>query len=333
MYTRKRLLWPDVLRAIALYCVVLAHLGSFSQQISLFCFGFVMQLFFFISGLFASHYSKMSFGNLIKKLTVRLLVPHVIISAVNIAYAAYKNISGWQDSILQCVLAIRNHVLYSTLWFLPCLFVMTVAYWWLSRLIRPAILRLLLCAAISLAFRIFKEPSQWIWSADSAMMFIFYYALGDLSMPFLRDVSSEGGYWKKALFGTAAVLCLVPTVLSYFLYNSAEPSLVGHPMNTLDMMIFMFFCSAATIISLTGLSMLIQKSRLLQSIGQSTLYLFGTQGISADVFSWALWQMGITWIPRYGWQTLFLGAGRLLFSYLLIAVPINAVLKAIRSRN
>lgn len=327
---KKRLLWPDVLRALALYCVILAHLGSFSQKISLFCFGFVMQLFFFISGLFASHYSKMSLDKLIKKLAVHLLIPHIIISAANIAYAAYKGISGWQDSILQCVLAIRNKILYSTLWFLPCLFVMIVVYWWLSRLIRPALLRLLFCMVLSLAFRIFKEPSQWIWSADTAMMYMFYYALGDFMMPFLKDVSSEGGYLKKTLFGSAAVLCLIPTVISYFLYNSAEPSLLGHHMNTLDMMIFMFFCSSATIMSMVGLSMLLQKAALLQNIGKSTLYLFGTQGITADLFTWLLWQLGITWIPRFGWQTLFIGAARLLFSYLIIAVPINTFLKMMK---
>ena len=327
---KKRLLWPDVLRALALYSVVLAHLGSFSQQISLFCFGYVMQLFFFISGMFASHYSKMSLDKLVKRLAVHLLIPHVIISAVNIAYAAYKGIAGWKDSIIQCVLAIRNKILYSTLWFLPCLFVMIVVYWWLSRLVRPAILRLLICMAVSLAFRIFKEPSQWIWSADTAMMFLFYYALGDFMFPFLKDVSSSGGYWKKVLFGTVSILCLIPTAVSYYLYNTSEPSLFGHPMNTLDMMIFVFFCSAATIFSLVGLSMLLQRATLLQSIGRSTLYLFGTQGIAADIFSWVLWQMGITWIPRFGWQTLFLGAGRLLFSYLVIAVPINAILKMLK---
>ena len=327
---KKRLLWPDVLRALALYCVILAHLGSFSQKISLFCFGFVMQLFFFISGLFASHYSKMSLGKLIKKLAVHLLIPHIIISAANIAYAAYKGISGWQDSILQCVLAIRNKILYSTLWFLPCLFVMIVVYWWLSRLIRPALLRLLFCMALSLAFRIFKEPSQWIWSADIAMMYMFYYALGDFMMPLLKDVTSEGGYLKKILFGSAAVLCLIPTAMSYYLYNSAEPSLFGHPMSTLDMMIFMFFCSIATIMSMVGLSMLLQKAALLQKIGRSTLYLFGTQGITADLFTWLLWQLGITWIPRFGWQTLFIGAARLLFSYLIIAVPVNAFIKMLK---
>ena len=327
---KKRLLWPDVLRALALYCVVLSHLGSFSQQISLFCFGFVMQLFFFISGMFASHYSKMSLDKLVQKLAVHLLIPHVIISAVNIAYAAYKGISGWRESIMQCVLAIRNKILYSTLWFLPCLFVMIVVYWWLSRLIRPAILRLLLCMAVSLAFRIFKEPSQWIWSADTAMMFLFYYALGDFMFPFLKDVSSSGGYWKKVFFGTVAILCLIPTAVSYYLYNTAEPSLLGHPMNTLDMMIFVFFCSVATIMSMVGLAMLLQKVTLLQNIGKSTLYLFGTQGIAADLFTWVLWQIGITWIPRIGWQTLFVGAARLLFSYLVIAVPVNAIIKLLK---
>ena len=80
---------------------------------------------------------------------------------------------------------------------------------------------------------------------------------------------------------------------------------------------------------MVGLSMLLQRSTLLQNIGKSTLYLFGTQGIAADLFTWVLWQIGITWIPRFGWQTLFVGVARLLFSYLVIAVPINALMKMI----
>ena len=103
-------------------------------------------------------------------------------------------------------------------------------------------------------------------------------------------------------------------------------------MNTLDMMIFMFFCSITTIMSFVGLSMLLQEATLLQNIGRSTLYLFGTQGIAADLFTWVLWQIGITWIPRFGWQTLFIGAARLLFSYLVIAVPVNALIKLFKKR-
>lgn len=331
---KKRLLWPDVLRALALYAVVLAHLGSFSQRISLFCFGFVMQLFFFISGLFASSYTKLQFGKLIPKLALHLLVPHVIICAVNIAYAAYKGIAGWKDSILQCVLAIRNKILYSTLWFLPCLFVMIVIYWCLSQVIRSALLRLLLCAALSLAFRIFKEPSQWIWSADTAMMYLFYFCLGDVMYPFLKDIpSSSGAIWKKILFGAVSILCLVPTAVSYKVYNTSEPVLMGHAMSILDLMIFMFVVSALTIFVFVGVSFLLQNVKLLQNIGKSTIILFGTQGIAADIFSWLLWQVGITWIPRYGWQTLFIGAARLIFSHLIFAVPINAVLNGIRQKH
>ena len=331
MYTKKRLPWPDVLRALALYAVVMAHLGSFSQRISLFCFGFVMQLFFFISGLFAKTYTKLEFGPMVRKAALHLLIPHVILSAVNIAYAAYKRIPGWQDSILQCVLAIRNRILYSTLWFLPCLFVMIVVYWCLCRLVRPALLRLILCAAVSLCFRIFKEPSQWFWSADTAMMYIFYFSLGDCMFPFLKDIpSSSGAVWKKILFGAVSVLSLIPTVVSYYVYNSTDPVLFGRHLNTLDLMIFMFVVSVFTIFVFVGLSFILQKARLLQDLGKSTILLFGTQGIAADLFSWVLWQVGITWIPRYGWQALIIGAARLLFSYLIFAVPFNAVKKALK---
>ena len=319
----RRIAWPDVLRALALYSVILAHLGPYSQRVSLFCFGYVMQLFFFVSGLFAASYKKLDFAELIKKLFLHLLIPHVLLSAINIAYAAYRRIPNWKDGIMQCVLAIRNKIMFPTLWYLPCLIVMIFAYWCLCKLIKNQYLRLLICLAISLAFRIFKEPSQWFWSSDSAMMFIFFFALGDVLMPVLKAVPLSGTpLWKKILFLIVVVLCLVPAVFSYYVFNTQGPVLFGRVMNIRDIQIFTFVSSVATTLVLTGVSYLLQKVDALRMIGRSSILLFAIQGPATDLFTWVLWQIGVTWIPRYDWQVLFLGAARLLFSCYVFAVPV-----------
>ena len=319
----KRIKWADVLRAFALYSVILAHLGSFSQRISLFCFGYVMQLFFFVSGLFASSYRKLDFPALLKKLIVHLLVPHIILSAVNIAYAAFRRIPNWQNGIMQCVLAIRNKIMFPVLWYLPCLIVMTLVYWCLCRIIRNDMLRLVLCLAVSMAFRIFKEPSQWFWSSDSAMMFLFYYALGDILMPVLKKIpASDTPVWKKILAGLVALLCLFPVIKSYEIYNSETPVLFDRILSVRDVQIFTFVSSTAAILLFVALSYLTQNSEMLQTIGRRSMLLFAIQGPSVDLFNWLLWQIGVTWIPRFDWQVLFLGAARLIFSCFVFGGPV-----------
>ena len=323
----ERLAWPDALRAIAMYGVFLAHLGSLSAKISVFCFGFVMQLFFFVCGLFAARCAELGFVSLLKKLVRNLLLPYLVLAAMNLVYAALKHVPNLGLCALQCLLAIRNRIFIPGLWFIPCLIVMTLAYWGLSRLLRRPIARLAVCLVVSLAFRLLKETSEWFWSADSAMLFLFYYALGDLSMPVLRRVTFRSlTAPQKAGFLSAAGLSLAVTVFSYFLYNAGEAKPLGLVFSDTEMRLFTFAASTTTVFLCVVVSRLLQRVRILRTIGQNTLVLSGTQTLASDFCFQLMWFTGIIWTVRSDWQTLVYGAAQLLFSCYFVAIPLKKVL-------
>ncbi len=322
-----RLGWPDVLRALAMYGVFLAHLGALSAKISVFCFGFVMQLFFFVCGLFAARYAAIGFLPLLKRLARHLLLPYAVLAGMNLLYAAIKQVPNLGLCALQCLLAIRNRIFIPGLWFIPCLIVTTLAYWGLTRLLRKPIARLAVCLAISLAFRLFKETSEWFWSADSAMLFFFYYALGDVSMPVLRRVTFRGlSAPRKAGFFCASALCLAVTGFSYFLYNAGEAKPFGLVFSDTGLRLFTFAASTATVFLCVIAARLLQNVRILQVIGQNTLAISGTQTITSDFCFQLLWLIGVIWTVRSDWQTLVYGAAQLLFSCYVVAVPLKRLL-------
>lgn len=323
----RRVLWADVLRAFALYAVYLAHRGTLSSYISSFCFGFVMQLFFFVSGLFASHYRELPLPKLIKKLALGMLVPHIALCLINLGWYAMRRNPGVGKVALECLFAIRGQMRFSALWFLPCLIVMTLLYALICRIVKKPAPRLILCLILSLGMRIFKETSQWFWSADSAFLFLFYYACGDLLMPYLsrielKKLSPKG--WLK--LGLVTAPCLALTVYSFFLHNMGEKAVFGIPYSDNALRIFVFIASAAAIEVLFVLSLLLQRSRLLQNIGKNTLISFAIQGIGSEILFLALWYLGISWTTWADWQVLFYGAAELCFTVFCLAIPLKKLL-------
>ncbi|MEA4911592.1 MAG: acyltransferase family protein [Oscillospiraceae bacterium] len=328
-----RLAWPDVLRALAVYSVLLAHLGVYSAYVSMFCFGYVIQLFFFVSGLFACVHDGQSLPTLAKWLIRRLLIPYIFLCAVNMLFYGLRSGLSLQKMLLECVLAIRNRLFAPTLWFVPCLIVMTCVYYGLKRLLKNRRLLLAVCCAISLAFLLFKETSQWFWSADSALMFLFYYALGDCAMPFLRRV--DASYVRsltpgKKLAGSFyLVLCAALSVLLY-LFVSPTPQL-DITLSDTTLKLFIFFACLGVISLLIVLSMLLQRSELLRAIGRATLPISLAQSLCSWLFFNVCWLLGITWQIWKDYQVLFYGAALLLFSYYSFALPLRSARKAVLS--
>ena len=77
----KRETWIDFLRGTGIILVMLGHCWPpFSKQI----YGFHMPLFFLLSGYLFSHYEKLCFKDLIKKLAVRLLIPYYVLCPVGL---------------------------------------------------------------------------------------------------------------------------------------------------------------------------------------------------------------------------------------------------------
>ena len=321
--SNSRINWADVLRAFAVYCVILAHLGTYSQPISLFCFGFIMQLFFFISGLFARSYTKLGFFECVGRILYKILLPHVFLCALNILYAVARNRAGWESMILECALAIRGRMQLSVMWFLPCYAVVCLLYWLLAALVRDRTVRLIICLVVSVLSRIFLEGVAWFWSANTALMLLFYYAMGDAMLPTLVRIN-----YPKCSFGYlmgTTLLGLVGVGVGYVAYNAynRQPIGIGNfVFSTIGVQLFTFVAAIFIIFALLVLAQLFQNLPLLQTIGKCTIATYALNGIGSDLMFWLFWNLGITWIPRNDAQVLAFGFGQCIFTTFVLSYPL-----------
>ena len=316
----------DVLRALAMLSVILSHAGSLSQRISMFCICFSVQLFFFISGLFASHGFEKDFKTMLVRVAKGYLVPHVVLSVINLISASKSYPDLWGYAPLQCFMAIRGQMLIAVLWFLPCLALTTLFYWALAKLFRKPVVRLVVCLVISLCFRIFKETSQWFWSFDSGLMFLFYYSLGDVLMPAFTGFSFRKlSVGRRLSVVSGLALCLALTVYSWFVYNTVEPSIFGLPYGLNTARIFTFAASASTIMVMCAVAYVLENVRFLAIAGRYTVLTFALNGIGETLMGRIMWTLGISWMVRTDWQTVPLCFARMLFTTFFISIPLYYV--------
>lgn len=154
--------------------------------------GFHIPLFFMLSGMCFNPDKYSTLGELIKRRVKTLLVPYVVFSVVTwMVYVAgvlvlhNDTIENCWYYLLQTVLAqgsdgyLKHNV---ALWFVPCLFVVNVLYYLVSRL--ADIYNIFICllcatAGVMMSSR-YYDFTFLPWSIDSALVAMPFFAFGNL---------------------------------------------------------------------------------------------------------------------------------------------------------
>lgn len=218
----------DVAKGIGIILVVFAHV-NYTHELLVFIYSFHMPLFFLISGMLFQKEKYPKFGEFVKRRFKGLMVPYVIYEMASICclYAAERIYGNWQlfdvskekylEYIYQIVISnwSRVHV-NQPLWFLPCLFLVEIIYFFLVKL-RPVI-RVPVCAGLvtvgwilesgMLAFDNFLLP----WSLDSALVALGFYATGNLLAPYIKRT-----ILKIKKYRYKSVLCVELSILIFMI--------------------------------------------------------------------------------------------------------------------
>ena len=218
---KNRIAWVDLLKLAGILAVFCGHLhfGEGTDLLYQFVFLYHVPLFFFAAGIFADRLETVTFREAVLKKGRQLLLPYsffVLLSMTVIVLTDSVDFITCLKYGKQFVWGIRNQMPAPALWFFPCLFVMSVCFDLLRRLLKRK--GLLTIAALFLYFlsvSVFPhnpgvEPS-WFFNVDSACYYMIYYALGYSFGGLLKKEVICRKKWEKflALAGTMLLACYV----------------------------------------------------------------------------------------------------------------------------
>jgi len=158
-----------------------------------FVYAFHIPLFFFMSGMVFRSNRYASFGDFLKRKWQTLLKPYIIFSFATwilwalYSYLTHAEVDSYWMPLLQTFIAqgsggfLEHNV---PLWFVSCLFVVEVMYWFVSRLKDGTCFAVsVLCALLGyvLVYHCkFWDFKLMPWSIDVALMALVFYATGNL---------------------------------------------------------------------------------------------------------------------------------------------------------
>ena len=141
--SKKRYDWVDALKALGIFAIYLGHFGKAGGKFYLFVFEYHVPLFFFASGLFAASSKAKSIWEYTRDKFVRIMLPYFAFSMIHLVFTAVQydyNAHQTTDALWKILWGIRNKTPAAPLWFLPCMFVLSVLFFVLKKLLRYDVL-------------------------------------------------------------------------------------------------------------------------------------------------------------------------------------------------
>lgn len=226
---KQRFDYVDIAKGLGMLMVVWGHimLAGFSFYL---VYAVDIPLFFFLAGMMFKNGKYATLTQLVKSRAKSLLLPYVVFSFLTwLVWVAYNYVFGAEvDSyfapLLQTFIAQGSggYLVHNVpLWFVTCLFVIEVAYYFVGKL-KPVlnILVSLLCAVIgyfmlnnNLSFDFTKLP----WNIEAAMSALLFYSAGNLfagrfGLNYVPDFckTKKAVAWLGVVIITAVVVIAAP---------------------------------------------------------------------------------------------------------------------------
>lgn len=293
----ERIKWLDVLKFIGIVEIVFGHLGINNTMLGTFVWTHHVPLFFFAAGAVVSH-EPVPFKELFLKKSKTLLLPWIFFALLSITvYALLYNIGARQTLELLLIVVngcIRNAFFAHSLWFLTCLFVICFVFELLKRM-KHNILILLFCfilfliSELVLPIRPIVQPTM-VWNLDSAMYYIIYYAIGYISFPYINKLlEKQNSRIVRSVYFFSEFLAILFCAAVFFGHNPLT-KLRSNPF--LDSIVTLI-TSLIIIWALIFISYVFRNIKLLNIVGQNTLYICGNEFITKTMITSILTSFGI----------------------------------------
>lgn len=285
-----RLPWIDTLKAIGVTLVILGHTVGVPPLVLQVIFASHIPLFFWMSGLVGTGKVRLlPFRDYLRERAHRRLLPYLAVAMGSylLWVLLLRHFGTRQAAAIPWYIPLVG-ILYGSdtrdflapnvvLWFFPCLLVTEIFFYFLARL--PS--RLALGGALMVSSLLgFVAPTflPWRlpWGLELALTAVVFYGIGYLCQPYLVSFHlSTGKRW----------LLLLSSLILYVagaLYNRPVAFIIGNYGGNYGA----FYVAAfAGILFWSLWAQILQRSRLLQVIGQQTLVLFSLHLLVFPLFT------------------------------------------------
>lgn len=253
-----RIEYVDIAKGLGMLAVIWGHImhGDWTYQL---VYAFDIPLFFFLSGMVFRPEKYNSLVVFIKRRIKTLLIPYVMFSFltwlfwVAYNYAFHSKPDSWISPLLQTFIAQGSTGYFehnAPLWFVSCLFVVEIAYYFISKLDDKFNLGLCLCMAI--IGRILIIPNAFYdftalpWNIESACSALAFYALGNLfARRFVSTAKLE--FVKSAPIKSSILVVLLTLLLLLMALFNGEVSLGSNHLGNSTVIYYMAgLCGAAS---------------------------------------------------------------------------------------
>lgn len=280
---QNRIKYLDIAKFIGIFCIFLGHFGSSAGYAYEFVFNFHVPLFFFLSGCTESLSSDITWHKYILKNIKNILIPFYLFAIISVVIQCiftntYTGIP--QDLIHILKGCIRNHFFAGGLWFLTCLFVIKIVFYFLRKLLKLKVLLLIVGFVFYLIAQLVITPKPIVnphmpYNIDSACYYIVFYALGYCCFGIIDSFLAFDNVLKKVLGGTIGAIAFAFSAALFFGKNL----FYFFGVNTI---LYLISCLLSPIIVIT---LILIVSRFLESvdvfvkIGENTLFMCGSEHI------------------------------------------------------
>jgi len=280
----KRIEWVDVLKFIGIFIIYFWHLGEGIGKSYQFILLFHVPLFFFLSGCMESVQEEINFFPYVWKKVKRILLPFFFFAFLSMFLVICYEQCGPELTglmIKQILLGgMRNRIFAYSLWFLTCLFAMSVLFQLIKRLKRRCFIlgAGVVLYVITARFMPYK-PNMFPllpYNVDCALYYMIYYCTGYCMFPKLQEFLQSGGEkkgFRNKILTAAGVIGGVYAV-SFFFGKDVLAVILKVPV----LRIFHPYLVAMILILWNvAIAFCLQRFRILQQLGRESLYLCGNE--------------------------------------------------------
>lgn len=280
----KRIDWVDVLKCIGIFIIYFWHLGEGMGKSYEFLLRFHVPLFFFLSGCMESLQKETGFSSYVWRKVKNILIPFFFFAFFSMLLVICYEQCGLSLiglMVKQILLGgMRNRIFAYSLWFLTCLFVMSIFFQLIKKLKRRSFIFItgMVLYVVTARFLPYKPDMFPLlpYNADCALYYTIYYCTGYCIFPELQKFLESSEEKKKIRNIVLAVTGVAGSVYAVLLFWGTDVTGI-----LLKVPVFRIFhpylVAMLLIIWCVVIAFCLQKSKIMQQFGRESLYLCGNE--------------------------------------------------------